>query len=337
MKRPTRPFAAFAALALLVQSTGAASLPVAVLHAPGAFPPPAGRMAAYPPRAAAAAETGSSRIGAALHDWLESAGVVARALLEAPSALPSAPPAPEPPAEFRTEQVNLIAAPPAEPAQEPARDRMLVVMEPGRRVEAVLTPGDRGFTSRPEGVAESSFRPMPDFHEKWIEQDGLRARLTFKNPHGTVTGDAEGYHATFANGVSRFAPVRDLEAPYLRSFPIYWHDETVSIEMEIVNTTGRTLRHVRLEAMQETFRPVETEGRRTAPPADVAVADELAPGAHAVAHWSATLRDGTQASVNLEQTHVRISADAADSSSAATLLDAPQAGVADPPGPALTP
>ena len=328
MKRPTRPFAAVAALALLVQSTGAASLPVAVLHATGAFPPPAARLAFFPPHAVQAAP---SRIAEAVKNWFESAGVVARALMETAQE-PSAPSA----RAAQPEEVHLIAAPPRAQAVEPATDRMLVVMEKGRRLESVIGPGERSF-SVPPGAATRAFPTLPDFHEAWIEQGGLRAQVSYKNPHGIVTGNENGYRAVFAEGTERLAPVRNLTAPYRRAFPIYWHDETVEMELVIENNTGRTLRHVRVQAGQETFRPVGTEGRRTGPAVKLAVADELAPGARATARWSTVLSATTRAVVNLEQTHVRVTADAPDASAPATMLDAPQAGVVDPPGPPLMP
>ena len=240
MKRPTRPIAAVAALALLVQSTGAASLPVAMLHSTGAFPPPAARLAVFPPRAAQAASAAPSRFGETVKNWFESAGVVARALMETPQE-PSARAA-EP------EEVRLIAAPPRAEVVETATDRMLVVMEKGRRLESVIGPGERSFSVPPPGAAARAFPTLPDFHEAWIEQGGLRAQVSYKNPHGIVTGNENGYRAVFAEGTERLAPVRNLTAPYRRAFPIYWHDETVDLELVIENNTGRTLRHVRVQA-----------------------------------------------------------------------------------------
>ncbi|MDE2143377.1 MAG: hypothetical protein KGJ84_13290 [Elusimicrobia bacterium] len=344
MKRPSRRFAALAALALLVQSTGAASLPMAVLHAPGAFPPPATRVAFFPPRAAASVAPAGSNRGA-LRDWLESVRVVAAYLL-AEATAPSPETAPSTPAPSgddvnktgRYEEVALIAAPPPPaPDASPATDRMLVVMAKGESVEGVIAPGDRDFSTPPAPAAGLPSATVPDFREAWIEQEGLRARVTYRSPHGIVTGDAAGYRAVFADGTVRFAPARGLTAPFRRSFPIFFHNEAVTVELEIVNRTGGALRHVRVEAVQETFRPVGTEGRRTAPPVEVEAAVELAPGARATVVWSAPLRDATRGSVNLEQTHVRVTADGAAPSSRTELMDAPQAGVVDPPGPALMP
>jgi len=334
MNRPSRPFAALAALALLAQATGAASLPVALLRAPGAFPPPAARFSAFPPaRPAAAAKAAPKPNGTS---WLESARIVASYLLDQARELPAPPAAPARFEEFaRSEPVRLIAATPPAPAEAPA-NRMLVVMEKGVSVEAVLGRGDDGdFSARPAGAVSRPFPPMPPFREAWIEQGGLRARVSYLNPHGLMKGRPDGYRAVFADGTERRAPAARLDAAHQRTFPIYWHNERVDIELTLENRTGKTLRDVRVEAIQETFRPVGSEGMRVAPPIEVPAIAELAPGARATVRWSARLQSPSYAPVNLEQTHVRVSAGA--DPAAAPLLDAPQAGVVDPPGPGLMP
>lgn len=334
-----RLLAVVAAAALFAQSTGAASLPAALTRFPAAFPPPAARLAAFPPARAGAAAAPARRAGTEpgrLAAWLASAKVVAAAL--AGAAVEAFAPAPPPPAPAGPAPVpvNLIAALPGAAAPEPgpARDRMLIVMEKGVRVEAVLGRGNGDFSARPAGAANAPFPSLPAFREPWVERDGLRARLTYRRPHGTVTGGADGYRAVFANGVERFAPVKGLPAPFLRAFPIYFRAERIEIEVTVVNRTDRTLRGVRVSAVQETFRPVGTEGMRLSPPTETFVAKELAPGARATARWSTVLSAAAPgAAVNLEQTHLEVRAGA--DASAAPLLDAPQAGVIDPPGPGL--
>jgi hypothetical protein len=204
---------------------------------------------------------------------------------------------------------------------------MMVVMEPGRRVDAVLDGRERDFSAPPPVAGPSPV--LPPFHEKWLEQNGLRARVSYLHSHGVVTGDAGGFTAAFADGTTRRAPNAAMPRAYLREFPIYFHGQEVEIELTVENRTGRTLRDVRLEAVQETFRTVGGEGMRLAPPVDVPVAAVLAPGARATARWRAPLQGPGQQAVNLEQTHVRLTSDGR----AAPLLDAPQAGVIDPPGP----
>lgn len=316
----SRLCAAAAALALLTQATGAADLPAALVHPPGAFPPPAARLAAVPARPAPAASPSSSGPGA-LARWLESARIVADYFLAAPETPAAAAPRPEPVAQ----------AEPAPAASEaPPADRMLIRMAPGESVEAVLSAG-RDFSSRPASAVSRPFPTAAAHSEPWVGRGGLRGQVTYARPHGVVIGRPDGFHAVFADGSRHFAPEAEMPRALQREFAVYFHGEQIEVSMELVNKTGRALTDVRLEAVQETFRPVGTEGRRLAPPAELLVARELAPGAKAVARWVVSLgTDGAEA-VNLEQTHVRVTA----AGQAAALIDEPQAGVIDPPGPAL--
>lgn len=337
MKRAcTRLLAAAAAFALSVQSTGAASLPIALMTPRAAFPPPASRFAALPAARPAAA---SAAVAPAGPSWVESARVVSDfALARLREELDSLSAAPAPKAEAPdagTPLIAITAAPPraADPgivtplgAGAPA-DRMMIVMEPGRSVEAVLTGRERDISAPPP--ADAGPAPvLPPFREPWREAGGLRARAVYLRSHGLIRADAGGYTAAFADGTTRRAAGPVLDTAFKR-FPIYFHDEEVEIELTVENKTGRTLRDVRLEAVQETFRPVGTEGMRLSPAAEIKVAGALAPGARATARWTVRLSGPSHAAVNLEQTHVRVTADG----QAAPLLDAPQAGVIDPPGP----
>jgi hypothetical protein len=325
-RRCSRLLAAAAALALSVQSTGAASLPVALMTPRAAFPPPAARFAAFPaarPAAAAKASAGES--------WLASARAVSDFVLERVRQELDPQPAPAPssaPAERDEPSPAAAAAVPVNPGVGAPADRMLVVMEPGRRVDAVLDGSERDFSAPPTTVLGPA-PAMDPFRDRWQETNGLRARLTYLRSHGLVKADARGFTAVFADGTTGRTESLRLPAAYFRDFPIYYHGEEVEIEITVENKTGRTLRDVRLEAVQETFRTVATDGTRLAPPAEVPVAKTLAPGARANAKWRVRLEGPSHAAVNLEQTHIRVTADG----SAAPLLDAPQAGVIDPPGP----
>lgn len=272
MKRScSRLLAAAAALALSVQSTGAASLPIALMTPRAAFPPPASRLAAFPAaRPAAAAKTPAGR------SWLESARVVsdfvlARVREELSSSYYAAEPAPKPESqEPETPMIAITAAPPAADADHaPAiitplgvdapPDRMMIVMEPGRRVDAVLSGQEQDFSTPPTAAVRPA-PVLPPFRERWQEMNGLRARVSYLRSHGLVKLDAGGATAAFADGTTRRAPSQTSTRSFRGEFPIYFHDEVVEIELTVENKTGRTLRDVRLEAVQETFRPVGTEG-----------------------------------------------------------------------------
>lgn len=335
MKRPSRPLAALAAAVLLAQSTGAASLSPGLFRAPGAFPPPSARFAAFPPKAAAAPRPASGP--SALSRWLDDARVVARALLE--ELLASAPQdAPEPKRPERAEPMAgpiTAALPAAEPeAALPQGDRMLIAMPKGESVEAVIVEGEPAFP-RPDPIpAVAPAAVSPDFQERWVEEGGVRARLTYRAPHGLVTGVDGGFRFNFAGGQVRFAPQAVVPELYHRSYPIYWQDERVEISVTVVNRTGKTLKGLRVEAGQETFRPVGTEGARLGRPQAVEFPEELAPGESATGRLSVIVHGPSNRAVNLEQTHLRVSS---GDEAAAPLLDVPQAGVIDPPGPGVAP
>jgi hypothetical protein len=224
---------------------------------------------------------------------------------------------------------------PAPVVEAPARDRMLIAMAPGERLEGVIGRGDADFSTPPSSALRVSapMPALPAFHERWFEQSGLSAQVSYLHPHGVVHGFSDGYVAVFADGTKRYVAEKLLPA-FQREFPIYWHGEQIEVELTLVNRTGHPLRGVRVSAVQETFRPVGGEGVRLSPPAELIVPGEIPAGGHAVVHWFVLLEGPSHAAVNLEQTHVTVSA-GANAATTAPLLDAPQAGVIDPPGPGL--
>ena len=343
-RRCSRLLAAALAFALSAQSTGAASLPIALMTPRAAFPPPAARFAAFPaarPERAAVPKA-PAPAGAS---WLESARLVSDFVVErlqeelAPAPDPAPAAAPAPMSEGEKNFIAQIAAAPAaiadsagiitplSPGVNSPADRMMVVMEAGRRVDAVLDGREQDFSAPPSVAGPAPV--LAPFREPWQEHDGLRARVTYLRSHGLIKLSADGFTAAFADGTVRRAANTILPKKLKRNFPIYFHGEEVEIELTIENKTGRTLNDVRLEAVQETFRSVGSEGTRLAPAAEVKVAKTLAPGQRKTVRWRARLEGPAHAAVNLEQTHVRVTSDG----QAAPLLDAPQAGVIDPPGP----
>jgi hypothetical protein len=345
--------AAATALSFLAQATGAASLPAAMLPGAGAFPPPAARFGAFPtaPRAPLAAPA-KKAAAPSNPSWLDSMKIVADFALArldeefapAPAVDPFPALAAERAAGRDPEEFRAIAAPDAAPSEadssvitplapglnSPA-DRMMVVMEPGRHVEAVI---DNNFVQPalpPQVAIESLLRQtLPPFLEPVVEGGGLRAQLAYVGSHGLLSGTQDGFIFRFRNYQSQLVS-EAVPKSCRRDFPVYFSAEEIELSMTVENKTGRTLTGVTLEAIQETFRPSGTEGARILPPLAVPVAKTLAPGQKVTVHWRTKLMGPADKPVNLEQTHVKISADGL----AAPLLDAPQAGVADPPGPGV--
>jgi hypothetical protein len=334
-RRSSRLVAAAAALALLAQSTGAASLPALLPASGGAFFPPAARLGAFPPAAAKPAAAPAK--APAGPSWLESARIVAAFVAERVgeelNSKPAPPSARDPlfaPREARVEEPVRELAPGPAPASDPPADRMMVVMEPGLRVEAVIGDRFRVDWAARTPQADDADPILPPFREKWIERSGVRARVSYIGSHGIVRGDAAGFTAAYADGTSQRVSRRN-PAALRRGFPIYFHGEVIEIQLTFQNRTGRALKNVRLEAVQEVFHLTGTEGRRLVPPVERVIAASLAPGATATVSWKTRLVGPGVGAVNLEQTHVRVTADGGDTA----LIDAPQAGLVDPPGPGM--
>ncbi len=328
MARRNPTLAVAALLPFLAQATGAASLPAIMVTPPGAFLPPAARRP-LPAKAAAAKS-------APEETWLDSARVVAAYLFDLAAARP-APARPAPPGPRPTDAAAEVpeAAPeaPAPVVDAPAHDRMLIAMAPGERVEGVIGRGEEDLSAPPSArLAAAPMPTLPAFRERAFAQSGLSAQVTYESPHGIVHGFSDGYVAMFADGTKRFI-AGTLPPALRREFPIYYHGESIEVALTLVNRTGHPLRGLRVTAVQETFRPVGGEGMRLSPPAELTVPGVLPAGGSAVVRWQVVLEGPSHAAVNLEQTHVTV--DAGPANGAAPLLDAPQAGVIDPPGPGV--
>jgi len=236
-------------------------------------------------------------------------------------------PAPPPP-------VALSAPPPAlarVPDTPPVADRIMVRKAPGFVRAAPTSPPDVNELVRRLRREAAAFRPVfaDTLEQPWVEGRGLRLRVIFLKPVGVTWGDARGFH-----GQVLPRPVIDLPAPvppaYRRSFPLYFAGDRVDYEIELENTGPLPLPPLTLRARQERFDPSggigEPLGR-----VDLQDVPALPWGGRVVLRGSFALSPGGRQRLNFEQTHLTVvDAGAAD---AAPRLDAPQAGIADPPAP----
>jgi hypothetical protein len=114
-------------------------------------------------------------------------------------------------------------------------------------------------------------------------------------------------------------------------FPIYFAGDLVYYEVELENTGAEPLRDLRVIARQESF---EESGLRGEPlgyrPMPVEIA-RLDPGERMVLprHFRAPEILRRPRPVNFDQTHVTVRSGSGED--AETLLDAPHAGIVDPP------
>lgn len=310
MRRASRPAAALTALALLAQSTGAANIPVGLL-VPGAVAPAALRPGAFPPAVAVPAASVPAD-----PTWLGCARVVLEYLTAAPYVER---PAARPP----------VAAAPAAPVAPPA-DRMLITLPPGEHIAAILPRAVYGLAAAPS-VANAP-QVLAPFYGDWISQNGISVRVEYLSPRGLVVGSPDGWTLERADGAKVFAAERRLARAYQREFPVYWPGDVVEVRVIVRNDGDETLTGLDLSAVEEAFHPSGTEGVRLAPPVARDVRD-VDPGASVMVAWSMSLTAHGSRTVNLEQTHLRVTRSSPDGEK--ILLDAPQAGAVDPPGPAL--
>jgi hypothetical protein len=311
--------------AFFVQSTGAADL--APVFARGMMMPPPGRMGlAMPmPKARPAAS-----VKPAGEPWLASAAIVARWVanrLTAPAELAATPmPTPEALAAFSSAANNEVAALAASP--EPPADRMLIAME-GRRIIAT------GLAAQFAAMLESGteLKPMrPRFVGEWNGRGGaLQARVDYLNPLGITRGEGKGFRVTLSNGYERLFPSRGaIPDSLMRELPLYFAGDSVDVEVTVLNTGSAPLTNLKVSSVQEDHTASGDAGAQISPPVLNTVAS-LAPGATAVLRWRIKLSSLAREAVNFEQTHlVVVGKDSAGADK--VLLDAPQAGIIDPPG-----
>lgn len=219
------------------------------------------------------------------------------------------------------------------PDTAPVADRILVKKTEGFVGAADTAPSDINDLLRRLRARALGEGARPVFAERleqpWVEGRGLRLRVVFLNPVGVTWGDAHGFH-----GQVLPRPMIDLRmkvpAAYRRSFPLYFAGDTVDYEIEVENTGPLALPPLKLSARQERFDPTGGAGKPLGR-VDLQDLPALPWGGRAALRGSFTLSPGGRARLNFEQTHLTVAA--AGFSESAPLLDAPQAGIADPPAP----
>jgi hypothetical protein len=201
-----------------------------------------------------------------------------------------------------------------------------------------MIAAERGITAAiggAPGAAGAVFiRPLPireRFEERWLQGEGVRCRLSYLRPPGLSWGAEDGFYLQYTGLEARRLP-QSIPAVLRRQFPIYFPGDQVEVDVEIVNSGGRTLRDLLAFAGQESF----TGSPRVGQPLSelsIKTISELAPGQRAVLRFELSLPPAVAggASVNFDQTHLTLKRVMPDGSSV-KLLDEPQAGVIDPPG-----
>lgn len=328
MTKPIRRIAAsFFCLAFLAETTGAADLAMfaAGRMPPAAFPPAAVRAPApqAAPKTAPPAEkrSWSKAMKGKAGAW---AAWAEKRLREFEG-------------EGRAELVVRFAAPPAVPAETaaiaaPPVDRMLIARDPefagvADAISVVEAELARTFNAR--AWSRTVMRARQE--EKSVAAPGLRLRVAYLDSYGLTWGDAKGFHVRIPGRKPLDIRSR-VPAVYRREFALYFAGDEARYEIEIENTGSATLENAVVYAQQENFNPKGGVGaaihgsRLSAIPVG-----RLTPGERKVLSHSFVLgRATTSALISFEQTHLSVRAE--KNGRDQLLMDAPQAGIVDPPG-----
>lgn len=168
------------------------------------------------------------------------------------------------------------------------------------------------------------------FEMPWFEKNGVRLRVTYLEAYGETLGDSKGYRLVVPGRPDRNFSAA-VPAPLMRSLPIFFIGELVYYEIEVQNAGAETLRDLRVHARQESF---QASGRKGEPigyrPMPTRIS-ALAAGETTVIRRYFRLPETARGEgpVHFDQTHVSIDASSGDGYE--TLLDAPHAGIVDPP------
>lgn len=172
---------------------------------------------------------------------------------------------------------------------------------------------------------------VPRFEMPWQNYRDLRLRLVYREAVGQTWGDEGGFHL-FEFGRALRSIAAAVPAKLRGPIPVYALGSAVPFDIELQNIGQTPLDFLRIQARQESYEP---SGRRGAPigaRSDVLRVGSLKPGETAVLAASVRLVGEAlpQAGlINLEQTHVLVTQETPRGLD--ILLDAPQAGIIDPP------
>lgn len=241
-----------------------------------------------------------------------------------PRPAPPSPPEPERAPALEPPEPSALPAPAPRPA-----DRMMIRLGKGERLLAAGADMRQPLFSLRGLAARWSGPIRPSFECAWLEQDGLRLRLEYLRPRAIVAGTDEGWRLLEPGGSWRLIPAQ-LSPAHRRDFPLYLPEDEIELRLIVENAGRETRAGLEIEAVQERFNPAGRESRPLGPAIRRPVAGALPPGGRAEIRWTMRLGRGGRGAVNLEQTHVRVRDGAGR-----LRLDAPQAGVVDPPRPGL--
>ena len=338
MRRGGRLAAAFLIPTFLVQSTGAADLAfLAAVRAPVLFsvplhlPPPIRNASPLKEVAAPRVVPPDQGLWGAWRDRIAPAVSAWENWLEQPMELPD--PAawlaslvkeePQPLSAFPAVSVpSSLPAPEAVPEPEP--DRMLIDHQDFNMIlfgqEARQWRGGRPVTH--EVVA-------PRLEGPWRQAHGLRFRINYLKPEGTLTLGSHGSEVREGSFPPRFYVDVALTPTYWRTYALDHEGDVVDYEIELENLSGRDLENLLVFTDQEGFNYRGGMGKLLGH-VQLSTLKSLAAGGRAVLLGQARLSGFAAAESSFEQTHLTVDTEGSQTGRT-RLVDDPQAGIVDPP------
>jgi hypothetical protein len=236
----------------------------------------------------------------------------------------------------------------SEPSQ-PAPTEVPAVSAPGEALSAVpipQAPADRmlintaGFDMVAfRGVGGDWRGELPQMHTPvaprlegpWRESHGLRFRINYLKPEGFFKVDGtDEIEVTIPQGSRRYPVAQHVKLPpqYWRTYAIYHGGDVVDYEIELENTSDRTLENLLVFSSQESFNLMGRMGKMLGP-VELFKVKTLPPGGHVWLSAKMTIAGYETAGGNFEQSHLSVYTEGENGRQ--NVVDDPQANIVDPP------
>ncbi|MEK9145948.1 MAG: hypothetical protein AAB339_10090, partial [Elusimicrobiota bacterium] len=170
---------------------------------------------------------------------------------------------------------------------------------------------------------------LPVFQGKWQTQNGLRFRINYLRPVGICLLSEIGMVYRF-RGQTRLDTHARFPREYAGTYPVYWPETVVRYQVEIENAGPEPLEKLRVLAAQEDFNPGGGSGTSLGGFTDWFV-PVLRTGERKLLEGVVRMSGAAEGRTSVfEQTHLNV-LEEGKGAGGRELVDAPQAGLVDPP------
>lgn len=171
---------------------------------------------------------------------------------------------------------------------------------------------------------------LPRLDGRWFESNGLRMRVNYLNPLAMSRASGLGVEYKEA-GRRALNPSEVLPESYWGIYAIYHAGQTVQFEIELENAGAGVLSGLAVNSRQEVLNRQGGAGRQLRQEPLNFKVENLAPGEKTKIRSSFKITSRWAQDGSFEQTHVRVTGHQPGTRTETVLMDAPQAGIIDPP------